>query len=418
MNKLLTLLGILCATLNAMEQDPSTSSSIHSPEKSPLSLVDLCSKFLSERAKCNPTLKAAIASQLPAELISKMREPRKICSWQESFTNNTNTITWLDTTHLMWFDFNGAKIYRVGHRLPIKQRKIKNFDLVCNGEISPDQKFVTMCEGKKWIVADTNSAAPFYKLEARNTSWASTISPDSSLYATSNTASLEINILDMPNKLCQQIGRPADDRGMILSMAFSPDNTILAYGTGIGVIQLFNRNLNTINSIACIDQGNNAHPETLSFSPNGQWLVAGFSDHSLFLINMATHIANQISSRQETWQHATEVVRWSPDSQYFATLALDGVIDVWTAPDYMDLPETEPTNPELLEHNFNINCEGRSRLAKILRAYCLNVDLAPFLVLSQENFDRALTNLSMQLPPERREEVKQGLRINYAFVNQ
>lgn len=366
------------------------------------SLLDLCRKNISQRAPTDAALKQQISTQLPAELALKLQEPVSIAHWKEHFTNCTNSICWLDSCHLLYFGFFDSKVFEIGQKNPVAVKDMKNTDFFCAGQTSPDNKFVIVSSGKHCRIIDLKEKNIRLDLKQR---CAPAISPDSTHYAIASANGIIHGCIN--EQTAYQLNRAPEDKGMIEGMAFSPNNQILAYGSGFGTLYLLTLNTGAATKYSLPQSLDleKLYVSTLSFSPNGQWLAVGFSQFE-YTKTTEMLIIDLFSGKQyiihTCHMMCPQLIRWAPDNKHFATLNIDGNIDVWTAPGYIDdtSSQSAPNTDQSWRQQMETHCDGHKQASIIMRALCFSKRFYPLLVCSQDIFDSKIALLTAGLPQE------------------
>ena len=109
----------------------------------------------------------------------------------------------------------------------------------------------------------------------------------------------------------------------INSIAFSPNNPLLASASTDSTIQLWNLNTNTLQATL---RGHTSNVLNVAFSPNGILLASGSADGTVRLWNTATE------TLQATLRgHTSDVlnVAFSPDGSLVASGSADGTVRLW-----------------------------------------------------------------------------------------
>ena len=117
----------------------------------------------------------------------------------------------------------------------------------------------------------------------------------------------------------------------INSIAFSPNNPLLASASADSTIQLWNLNTNTLQATL---RGHTSNVLSVAFSPDGSLLASGSADGTVRLWNPDTE------TLQATLEaHTSNVlsVAFSPDGALIASGSADGTVQLWN-PDTEDTP--------------------------------------------------------------------------------
>lgn len=120
--------------------------------------------------------------------------------------------------------------------------------------------------------------------------------------------------------------------GEITSLVFSPDGSLLAFGSQDGNVRLWNLAANTIPTSYSVTPANTtpaAPPAALSlaFSPDGSLLAAGNSLGTLLVWTLATGEARSF----DTQDQAANAVAFSPDGKWIAVGGNDATVQLWDA---------------------------------------------------------------------------------------
>jgi WD40 repeat protein len=113
-------------------------------------------------------------------------------------------------------------------------------------------------------------------------------------------------------------------QGDVMSVAFSPDNNILASASANGLATWDVASGECLASFAWSKRS--SFPRSVAFSPDGETLASANSDNSIDLFD-----AKSLKHRTELLGHADQVmsVVFSPDGQTLYSASLDGSIKAW-----------------------------------------------------------------------------------------
>jgi WD40 repeat protein len=112
--------------------------------------------------------------------------------------------------------------------------------------------------------------------------------------------------------------------GAVSSLAFSPDNQLLATGTYDGTIQIWTVNNGSL--LASMKAG--AVVESLAFSPDGSLLASGdgYGDNAVELWDLKSF---QMVRSLPGHAHGVDNLVFSPDGQMLASASYDGTVRLW-----------------------------------------------------------------------------------------
>jgi WD40 repeat protein len=111
--------------------------------------------------------------------------------------------------------------------------------------------------------------------------------------------------------------------GVLLSVAFSPDNAWLAYGGKDDVIRLMDTATHQLISLA----GNVGDGLSVAFHPHGLYLAAGSSDGKVRVWDLTTK--KMITPAVNAHQDKVRYVAFSPDGQLLASAGSDKLVKLW-----------------------------------------------------------------------------------------
>jgi WD40 repeat protein/DNA-binding CsgD family transcriptional regulator/DNA polymerase III delta prime subunit len=145
-------------------------------------------------------------------------------------------------------------------------------------------------------------------------------SPDGSLLATGDT-DYKIRLWDVATG--EQLSTWQGHEDWIRAIAFSPDGRTLASGSEDRTVRLWE-----ITTSQCLTtlQGHQDWVRSVAFSPNGQWLASGSDDQVIQIWDLLTGACFQTLN-----EHTGQVrsVAFSPDSQLLASGSGDRTIRLW-----------------------------------------------------------------------------------------
>ena len=210
--------------------------------------------------------------------------------------------------------------------------------------ISRDNSILACADKREIKLYDLNSLAELYHLTDTNWSHVNDIafSPDSKTLAVSLWGQIKlIDINSLLNLNSEQIESVNCKEQGILCLSFSPYNSVLAYGTTEGTVNLFD--LETRNEIANI-KGHSWWVDSLCFSPDGKTLLSSGSGEvkvwDTSVLKEITLIKGGISGV------------FSPDGKSVAT-ANDCCIDVWDVTTWQKVLTFKGHNDEIRVVTFS-----------------------------------------------------------------
>ena len=171
-----------------------------------------------------------------------------------------------------------------------------------------------------WDVASRQNIATL--AGHRSWVWSVSLSPDGALLA-SGSSDGTIKLWDVANRqeIATLTGSSAD-RAAILSVAFSPDGTILASGSD-GAIRLWD--VANRQETATLE-GHTSWVNSVSFSPDGALLASGSSDGTIKLWDVASRQEIATLEGHTSW---VQSVAFSPDGGLLASGSDDNTIKLW-----------------------------------------------------------------------------------------
>lgn len=135
-----------------------------------------------------------------------------------------------------------------------------------------------------------------------------------------------------------------DRFGGVNCVDFSPDSNILALGQG-SKIRLWN--VATDESIGKPFEGHSESVNSVAFSPDGQTLASGSSDHSIILWNVET--GQTIGKPLTKHSESVNSVAFSPDGKILASGSNDNSIILW------EVEIGQPIGQPLTKHSGSVN---------------------------------------------------------------
>ena len=131
--------------------------------------------------------------------------------------------------------------------------------------------------------------------------------------------------------------------GLVLSVAFSPDDKTLATGGFDNTIRLWN--VSSHQQIGIL-MGHTSAVNSVVFSPNGKILATGSADKTARLWDIASRKQTILSHKDSIWSVAFS----PPDGKILATGSDDGTVHLWNVSTYKEIK----TLIEPLNHVFSI----------------------------------------------------------------
>ena len=121
------------------------------------------------------------------------------------------------------------------------------------------------------------------------------------------------------------IGLLKGHTNVVFSLAFSPNNRLLASGDGVNTVRVWD--ITTQKQIHKLS-GHTAHIHALSWFPDNRRLISGSDDHTLILWNTETGTKIKTLSGH---QDDVSSVAVSPNGKYIASGSWDKTVHLWSA---------------------------------------------------------------------------------------
>jgi WD40 repeat protein len=214
---------------------------------------------------------------------------------------------------------------------------------------SPNGKVLALGCGMKTDLWDVASGQPLGQPLAQSgtLSWVTVFSPDSKTLAIGGDDGLGLWDVATGQQLVELVSH-ADDSHRVLSLAFSPDGQLLAWGDGLGNIRLWN--IAQRQEIRSIFTGKKGYPVvSLSFSPDGKALAA--AGWSVTLWDVAT--GKSVGALDTTADGLAVKVAYSPSGKTLAT-GQAGNISFWIVATGQRLCRTN----DYFVHDFAFSPDG------------------------------------------------------------
>jgi WD40 repeat protein/serine/threonine protein kinase len=167
--------------------------------------------------------------------------------------------------------------------------------------------------------------------EATNATWAMTISPDGTFWASGSTQG-KVRVWDEESQSLRLIWQAHTD--IVQALALSPDGRTLASGSADGTVKLWDLEAcshGTSPSDALLWTGWQQSPQSLTFSPDGDLLASGGLDATIRLWKTGSHEACTRGTNLQTLTHSGHVfaVVFSPNGRLLASGCSAGEIRLW-----------------------------------------------------------------------------------------
>ena len=149
------------------------------------------------------------------------------------------------------------------------------------------------------------------------------------------------------NKIIINLDAEIVDVSVISCTSFSPDGTCLAIGSNrtIRVYNIDNDGFVFQYQLKDEDENKNIHLRSISWTPDQKQLICGGEDKKIYIFDMPNGnlISNFIASDGEIYQ-----VQTSNKSNYFATVAGDGYLNLWAKDNFKQIWSIRKDNTESL----------------------------------------------------------------------
>ncbi len=141
-----------------------------------------------------------------------------------------------------------------------------------------------------------------------------------------------------------EVGKLTQHRGDVLSVAFSPNGKIIATGGKDSTIMLWDTT--TFKSIGSSLKSHDFQVWALAFSPNGKYLASGSYDTNIIIWNAET-----MSELGRFTQHkkAVKSLAFSPDSKKLVSGSVDKTLRLW------DIENLQPIGDPMTQHSKDVN---------------------------------------------------------------
>jgi WD40 repeat protein len=158
------------------------------------------------------------------------------------------------------------------------------------------------------------------------------ISPDGNqLVTASNSKNKAILLWDLKNRGSEPETVSAGNVGVVLSVKFSPDGSILASGSTDFKIRLWN--LKDLSASPMILEGHEEAVKAVAFSPDGSKLASGSDDKTIRLWDLTSKDPNAACELLDGHENLVNAVAFSPDGSLLASADDDKTIMLWDLKD-------------------------------------------------------------------------------------
>ncbi len=136
-------------------------------------------------------------------------------------------------------------------------------------------------------------------------------------------SSIEDDIQNVGNFINPKLENIKDENSYsVISVVFSPDGQMIAFGSGDNTVKLWSRDGKLINTL----KGHGESVNSVVFSPNGQTIASGSGDKTVKLWSRDGKLINTLKGHGES----VNSVVFSPDGQTIASGSGDNTVKLWS----------------------------------------------------------------------------------------